>query len=655
MLALFPMDPQVTAWVAENISAASYRIKDLRFRFNLQNLQEFGPGNISGTAVADSVAVRFNPELSPVHSDRVHITYAADRLSFALDNPVYKKRSLQGSSVYIDNVVAEGSTLGIDLLAQSGKDRIVDEILDKYEVNFPARQISGTTRVDLRLLFDLSDFTMAVGGSIRPGHGTWAWRGITLQTAGGALQLVNHEVRVARADIAVADKFRANIHGFIDSRTVHGDLQCEIDSLTLATPDATFLQTAGLRTPLSLDFGRGIILVNLPELRTSVRLGPERTDIDVYSLRKVAPLVPLLRKLSFTDGWVHLAMTDPSHVQFSGEIDIPNSLLSLQDQAVCQFCFLGTSTPERTKIALNDNNILVSWTDRLLVNLNGYLLTIDANEYTRGEEFSTPVPLQITGSRSLLKVKDQQIGTGTFELRAKKSDLSFQAELEQGNFVYASTPAGKNFVGRRLDAALVDNFFKNADLTDGTMNIFLKGKADDFEGYMELNNILIKDTKLLYNILAFFNAVPALATLSSPGFDPDGYRVNEGVVYLHYRDNILTIDELRTDGVTINTEAQGWINNTDRTLQLTMELIALKDYSWILDKIPLAGYAILGENGSLSTSLDIQGSIDDPEIKTNLTRDILMSPINIIKRTIEWPFRLLDKISGQDEDAPEPK
>jgi hypothetical protein len=170
-----------------------------------------------------------------------------------------------------------------------------------------------------------------------------------------------------------------------------------------------------------------------------------------------------------------------------------------------------------------------------------------------------------------------------------------------------------------------------------------------------MNNILIKDTKLLTNILAFLNAVPALATFSSPGFDPDGYRVNEGALYLHFRDNIVTIDELRTDGVAINTEAQGWINNDDRTLQLAMELTALKDYSWLLEKIPLAGYAILGENGTLSTSLDIRGSIDDPEITTNLTREILMSPINIIRRTIKWPFRLLEKISGRDREAPKPE
>jgi hypothetical protein len=655
VLALFPLDPQITTWVADNISAANYRIRDLRFRFNLQKLREIGPRNITGTAVAESVAVRFDPELEPVHCDRVHITYAADRLSFALDNPMYKGKSLQGSSVYIDNVVAEGSTLGIDLTAESGKDRVVDEILDHYEVNFPARQTAGTTRVDLRLLFDLSDFTMAVGGSILPGPGAWSWRDITFQTSGAAFQLVNNRLRVVRADIAVDDKFRANLHGFIDTRTLHGELLCEIDRLTLATADAAFLQAAGLRTPVAMDFSREVTLVNLPELRTSLRLGPERTDIDLYSLRKVAPFVPLLGKLSFTDGWVHLAMTDPSHVRFSGEIDIPNSLLSLQEKEVCQFCFLGTSTPERTELAMNDNNILVSWTDRLLVNLNGYLLSIDANEYARGDAFSTPVPLQIIGSRSLLKVKGQEIATGRFELRAQKSDFSFAAELEKGNFVFASTPAEKSFVGRGLDAALVDNFLKNADLTDGTMDIFLKGKPDNFEGYLEMNNILIKDTKLLNNILAFLNAVPALATLSSPGFDPEGYRVNEGVAYLHYRDSILTIDELRTDGVAINTEAQGWINNSDRTLQLTMELITLKDYSWILEKIPLAGYAILGENGSLSTSLDIQGSIDDPDIRTNLTKEILMSPINIIKRTLHWPFRILEKLSSQGEESPEPE
>ena len=655
LLAQFPLPPDVLGWIGDNISAADYRIKDLRLRFNLRELREFGPDNISGTAVANAVAVRFHPELEPVRCDRVHISFVGDRLSFALDNPVYKARSLQGSSVVIDNVVAKGSTLGIDLLAQTAKDRVVDEILDKYDINFPARQTAGSTRVNLRLLFDLSDFTMAAAAMISSGPGTWAWRGIPLQTDGVSVQLVNGQLRFVRADLAVADKLQARVRGSFDIGTRHGDLQCTIDSLTLAVAGSSIVQATGVRTPFFLDFHQGVILARMPELGTTLRVSPEKTDIDIDSLLAAAPLSPLLRQVPFTDGRLHLAMTDPDHIRFAGEVEIPNEFLSLGGQPVTRFQLQGASAPTRTDIALNDNNITVSFTDELAVNLNGYLLTLDTRNYTDGPEPSTPIPLRITGTRSLLRVKDQDVATGRFELRMKDADFAYRAELEQGNFAFASSPAGKSFVGRGLDAALVDNFMKNADLSGGTMNVVLRGQAYNLEGYLEMNNILIRGTKLLNNILAFINAVPALATLSSPGFDLEGYRVNEGVMYLHYRDKILTIDELRTDGVAINTAASGWINNIDRTLALTMDLITLKDYSWILEKIPLAGYAILGEDGSLSTSLDISGSLDNPEIRTNLTQEILMSPINIIKRTVEWPFRLFDQLSGQDEAVPEPE
>lgn len=655
VLALFPIDREVITWVEGNISAAGYRIKDLRFRFDPRDIGAFGPANISGTAVADAVTVRFDPALEPVRCDRVHISYAGDRLSFALDNPEYRGKSLQGSSVSIDNVVGRGSVLGIDLMVDTGKDAIVGQLLDHYGVNFPARQISGTTRVDLRLLFTLSDFTMAVGGRIRSGPGTWAWRNLTLKTGGVDLQLINHRLRVVRADLAMPERFRAEVTGDIDTQSRHGELQSVIDTLDLTTAGTTILAAVDLRTRLTLDYRRDGFQVKLPELQSILLVGPQRVDLEVGSLRAVTPFVPLLRKLEFREGRIALAMVEGASPRFSGEIDIPNSFLSLGGQPVSQFAFQGAATPQRTEVALNDNNILVSWTDRLAVNLNGYLLTIDTGDYADDKEFSTPIPVNIVGSHSLLKVKGHQIATGTFELSAENSDLAFRAELERGTVAYTSTPAGKSFVGRNLDAGMVDNFIKSADLTGGAMDVYLKGQPGNFEGYLEMNNILIKDTKLLNNILAFLNAVPALATFSSPGFDPDGYRVREGVVYLHYRDSILTIDELRTDGVTINTEARGWINHADNTLELTMELIALKDYSRIIEKIPLAGYAILGENGSLSTSLDIRGSIDDPEITTNLAREILMSPVNIIRRTLEWPFRLLDSFGAGESEAPEPE
>ena len=62
--------------------------------------------------------------------------------------------------------------------------------------------------------------------------------------------------------------------------------------------------------------------------------------------------------------------------------------------------------------------------------------------------------------------------------------------------------------------------------------------------------------------------------------------------------------------------------------------------------IAQAGYALLGEDGHLSTSLLIEGSLDDPKVKTQVTQDILLTPFNIIKRTIKWPFKVIDDLQN---------
>lgn len=115
-------------------------------------------------------------------------------------------------------------------------------------------------------------------------------------------------------------------------------------------------------------------------------------------------------------------------------------------------------------------------------------------------------------------------------------------------------------------------------------------------------------------------------------------------MHFSINDEIITIHQLQTEGKSINLEASGWVDFNNETIDVNVELIGLKDYSKIISKIPLAGYAILGGDGSLSTSLEITGNRKQPDIKTNLAKDIGMTPFNIIKRAIKWPFRTFKKI-----------
>jgi hypothetical protein len=116
----------------------------------------------------------------------------------------------------------------------------------------------------------------------------------------------------------------------------------------------------------------------------------------------------------------------------------------------------------------------------------------------------------------------------------------------------------------------------------------------------------------------------------------------------------LTISQLRTDGTTINTEAKGWINLKEDTLEMNVELISLKDFSKIITEVPLAGYALLGKDGAINTSLLISGSLTEPKVTTHLSKEIIMTPINVVKRTIKWPFKIFDKTEDVKNKKPEP-
>jgi len=72
-------------------------------------------------------------------------------------------------------------------------------------------------------------------------------------------------------------------------------------------------------------------------------------------------------------------------------------------------------------------------------------------------------------------------------------------------------------------------------------------------------------------------------------------------------------------------------------------LLNLKtDLASDVSKIPLVGYLIF-DGKSLSTTLKVTGKLNNPKIQTQLAKDIVVAPLNIIKRTLTLPYRLIKK------------
>ncbi|MCF6330599.1 MAG: AsmA-like C-terminal domain-containing protein, partial [Sulfurimonas sp.] len=57
-------------------------------------------------------------------------------------------------------------------------------------------------------------------------------------------------------------------------------------------------------------------------------------------------------------------------------------------------------------------------------------------------------------------------------------------------------------------------------------------------------------------------------------------------------------------------------------------------------KIPIVGYILFGDD-TISTTLKVIGKLDNPKVKSMIAKDIIVAPINIIKRTLSLPFNLL--------------
>ncbi len=641
LLRRFPIDEDIPAWVGANITADSFQVNGLRLDLKLSEIARIGPANVSGTAVAKGAAIRFHPDLDPVRSDKIDISYQNDKLSFKLSTPEFRKKKLAGSTVVIAPLIGAGSILDIHLLTEAALDRDILDILTAYDISLPMRQISGVTRADLRLLLALPDFTLRTRGRFTTGSGTWQWGRSTWQVTRAEAVLHDRTISLGQADLAYDTLFSGSLSGEIDTDTGRARLLCNVDKLHYAMKGTPLVDLADKKIPLRVAFDGTTTTVAADDYQTTFTIRDNEKLVTISNLAPLSAAIPLLKARQISQGNVTARMDANGTITADADVIIPNPYLSLEGNPVTRFRIHGTGNRSRAHVSINDDRITLYMVDRQVkAAIRDYLVTLDTGLFNDETDFQSPLPLEITGPAILLKISDIEIPTGEFRFRESDRHVSLNAQTLGGDIEFTYQPDGLTLVGRNLDAELFDAFFENMDLSRGIFDVVLQGRVNNIEGFIEAKNILIRNTKIINNIMAFINTIPALMTFSAPGFDSNGYVVRDAVAYFNYHKNRMTVHHLRLDGETVDAEAQGWIDRGTRTINMTFELFTLKDYSKIINKIPLAGYAILGEDGRLSTALNLTGDLDNPDITTNLATDILATPINVIKRTIQWPFQL---------------
>ncbi|WP_300972228.1 YhdP family protein, partial [Helicobacter rodentium] len=252
-------------------------------------------------------------------------------------------------------------------------------------------------------------------------------------------------------------------------------------------------------------------------------------------------------------------------------------------------------------------------------------------------------PVFVEGQNSNLFVKERTILGDSFEITLVNGEIKASLKHKNGqadfykfgnSITLDAKEFGDEFVNTLIQKKGVRNgrFFMNANTNP-------KGAL---MGKITFLNASLNELKILQNIMAFVDTIPSLLSLKTPGFNNQGYYVNEGVVEFGLNDEFLAIESLDFKGSSIDIKGRGIMQVESQILDFNAELITAKSLSGIINKIPLVNYILLGKDGTISTAFKVDGTLENPQVHTQAVQDILLSPFNVLKRVVTSPFEVFN-------------
>jgi hypothetical protein len=190
---------------------------------------------------------------------------------------------------------------------------------------------------------------------------------------------------------------------------------------------------------------------------------------------------------------------------------------------------------------------------------------------------------------------------------------------------------GANFSDR-----FMESLFTFSDFKGGNLSFKLKGKPDLFEGIVRIENAILKEYIMLNNVLSFINTIPSLTTFSLPNYNTKGLLVKDTYAHFSYQNRQFFVDTYTLNSPELTIGGSAKVDILEDTINGTLTLKS--DLGSVLGKVPMVGYILLGDDGSISTTVNLKGKLSDPIVETAIAKEIVIAPFNILKRTVTYPF-----------------
>ncbi|MGM0518724.1 MAG: AsmA-like C-terminal domain-containing protein [Campylobacterota bacterium] len=327
------------------------------------------------------------------------------------------------------------------------------------------------------------------------------------------------------------------------------------------------------------------------------------------------------------------------------------------DKKVDTLSLSGSIKGDLVTLKTDDNALFVEILDNKALKLivNGYDLKYNLSQKENSKIDFEEVDLKASNSTLILNDKFRFLGDN-YEVQSSKDSIFFHLEHNKTDITYKEEDKEIDIYANNIDDEFINELFGKKVFSGGKLMLVAnQDTQNNLKGKIILSNTKIEDLAIINNLLIFIHtspgllnpllAVPSVVGMASKdGFNLNGYRIIDGVIEFNYdrKKDIINAHKIVTVGNGIDFDGSAVIDLDNNTINSDMRLIFFKDYSNIVSSVPVLNYVLLGESKRVSTKVNIFGDINNPKIKTNLTKDAFSVPLNIGKRILESPGKFLD-------------
>ncbi|MEA2098560.1 MAG: AsmA-like C-terminal domain-containing protein [Campylobacterota bacterium] len=398
---------------------------------------------------------------------------------------------------------------------------------------------------------------------------------------------------------------------------------------------------------------------NIRNINNTIYIRAEEFDINFISSKKYWKLninklsnftkkSNLLKKYFINYGNINIIKyIDNNKINFTAKITYPYNLILIDDKLVDNYTFDGyyniktndSSFNINKKINIDINNRIDIKANDIGINIKEIINLLGKLEKTKKSDSNK---ITLTANDSYLYISKNR------NVISDKINLQYSDNITTANLKYKKGSAGfildKNIFhlyGENFNDSFIENLFSDSRFNGGKLDFSVNGDLNSYNGVFHIQDTVVIKYKILNNVLAFVNTIPSLVTFSLPGYNKEGLAVNNAYINFNTKDgNEFNIEDVSLDSKEVKIVGRG-IANFEKNI-IDMKLNLKTDLGSAISKIPVVGYIFLG-NDTISSSLKISGKLNNPKVKTRLANDIVVAPLNIIKRTLLLPAYLIKK------------